>query len=139
MTLDEAIQHCLEVAEELEKRTQPYKSDVINEKLYEVNKAEWDKCRECAEEHRQIAEWLTELKALKGWMRWIPTSERLPENSAAVLDVVCTPWRGCCIRSGRYYDGMFMNDNGDVWNATDKEIVAWMLLPQYKEDYECFD
>ena len=40
MTLDEAIQHAFEVAK---------KSD----------------CEECVENHRQLAEWLTELKTLK--------------------------------------------------------------------------
>ena len=40
MTLDEAIQHALDVAK---------KSD----------------CEECAENHRQLAYWLTELKTLK--------------------------------------------------------------------------
>jgi hypothetical protein len=24
---------------------------------------------------------------------------------------------------------MFMNDNGDTWNDSDKEVVAWMPLP----------
>ena len=39
MTLEEAIQHCNDMAR--------------------LNEAE---CFECAEEHRQLAEWLTELK-----------------------------------------------------------------------------
>ena len=39
MTLEEAIQHCKERAKE-------YKTD----------------CPDCAEDHRQLAEWLTELK-----------------------------------------------------------------------------
>lgn len=49
MTLDEAIKHCEEVAEEQEKYcpTQPGKRD---------------EHAECAAEHRQLAEWLKELK-----------------------------------------------------------------------------
>lgn len=64
-SLDEAIKHCEEVAEELEKRVKPYQCEAINKKLYEVNKKEWDDCLECAEEHRQLAEWLNELKAYR--------------------------------------------------------------------------
>jgi protein subunit release factor A len=65
MTLDDAIKHCEEKAEELEKRLKPYQCESINKKLYEVNKKEWDSCLECAKEHRQLAEWLRELKAYR--------------------------------------------------------------------------
>ena len=41
MTLDEAIAHCEDVANGL---------------------TEQGKCKECAEDHRQLAEWLKELK-----------------------------------------------------------------------------
>ncbi len=44
MTLEEAIQHAEEVACSLEEK---------------------DHCDKCAAEHRQLAEWLTELKKLK--------------------------------------------------------------------------
>lgn len=40
LSLEEAITHCIEVAEENEDQS----------------------CKECAKEHRQLAEWLTELK-----------------------------------------------------------------------------
>lgn len=56
MTIDEAIKHCLEVAE-------------VNEDIADncdmdnwMNKAS---CEECAADHRQLAEWLTELKEAK--------------------------------------------------------------------------
>lgn len=62
MNLDEAIQHCEEVAEE-------------NEEIYEAHCRIYSKevvekypsppCKKCAEEHRQLAEWLKELKAYK--------------------------------------------------------------------------
>jgi hypothetical protein len=44
LTLDKAIKHCLEVAEQWGKTTV---------------------CRECAADHRQLAEWLMELKDLR--------------------------------------------------------------------------
>ena len=62
MTLDEAIQHCEEVAKE-------------NEEIYEahcriytrevVEKYDTTPCKKCAEEHYQLAEWLKELKQFK--------------------------------------------------------------------------
>lgn len=62
MTLDEAIQHCEEVAEE-------------NEEIYEAHCRIYSKevverypsppCKKCADEHRQLAEWLKELKAYR--------------------------------------------------------------------------
>ncbi len=65
MTLDEAIRHAEEVAEE-------------NEEIYEAHCRIYSKevvekypsppCKECADEHHQLAEWLKELKAYrKAW------------------------------------------------------------------------
>jgi hypothetical protein len=56
LDIDTAIKHCLEVAEQ---------NDAQAEKWREEGGEEWGKttaCRECAAEHRQLAEWLTELK-----------------------------------------------------------------------------
>lgn len=53
MTLDEAIKHCEEKAKEQR----------IEANYRIPPKAE---CLKCAEEHEQLAEWLKELKALKG-------------------------------------------------------------------------
>lgn len=54
MTLDEAIRHAEEVAEEKEKKAKIW-LDGGNEKI-------GNSCLTCAEEHRQLAEWLKELK-----------------------------------------------------------------------------
>ena len=58
MTLDEAIKHAEEVAELQEKMAKE-----LNESW--VRKYDVSRCKECAEEHRQLAEWLKELKKLK--------------------------------------------------------------------------
>lgn len=60
MTLDEAIKHAEEVADTCEFEASKY--DMTD--AYESHVA----CQEgkCAEEHRQLAEWLKELKRLKG-------------------------------------------------------------------------
>lgn len=56
MTIDEAIKHAEEVAKELEEEAVKGCCDdteIMN------------KCTECAKEHRQLAEWLRELKAYR--------------------------------------------------------------------------
>lgn len=72
MTIDEAIAHCLEVAEQNEISAITYKNcKEIKANMYEkltAEKAEND-CRECAAYHRQLADWLTELKKAKGIIR----------------------------------------------------------------------
>lgn len=68
LTLDTAIKHCLDVAEQNEISAITYKNcKEIKANMYEkltAEKAEND-CRECAADHRQLAEWLTELKELR--------------------------------------------------------------------------
>ena len=61
LTLDEAIKHCLEVAEQNDAQ-----ADKIGRQLMgsAIDKYATD-CRECAADHRQLAEWLTELKEWK--------------------------------------------------------------------------
>ena len=56
MTLEEAIKHCEEVAE---------LNEHIAETFPEDGPADVEKCAEKAEEHRQLVEWLEELKALR--------------------------------------------------------------------------
>lgn len=68
MTLDEAIKHCLEVAEENDLAAETYELLAENNhNAYEKLTAETNssRCAECATDHRQLAEWLTELKEAK--------------------------------------------------------------------------
>lgn len=58
LTLDEAIKHCLEVAENNEQ----FASGKWIGSEGEANRQE---CKQCAADHRQLAEWLTELKEAK--------------------------------------------------------------------------
>lgn len=64
--LDEAIKHCEEVAEEKEKEG----------KLLCQSESASVGCLTCAEEHRQLAEWLKELKMYR---------EMIPSASEAFL------------------------------------------------------
>ena len=53
ITLDEAILHAEEVAESCQL------------KAYDIERDDYKDLEECAAEHRQLAEWLRELKAYK--------------------------------------------------------------------------
>lgn len=66
MTIEEAIKHCEEVAEKNEEECKnwAYGASQINDdenrkKQYQKHAEMW---HECASEHRQLAEWLRELK-----------------------------------------------------------------------------
>lgn len=54
MTLDEAIKHCEEKAEELRKQSEHFVLNTYPKK----------ECLECAKEHEQLAEWLKDYKRL---------------------------------------------------------------------------
>ena len=60
-SLEEAIKHCEKVATENEKTIAYYTIQGDKEWLDECEKD----CIECAKEHRQLAEWLKELKTYK--------------------------------------------------------------------------
>ena len=61
LTLDEAIKHCLEVAEQNNMQANKIGRQLIGSA---IDKYATD-CRECAADHRQLAEWLMELKDLR--------------------------------------------------------------------------
>lgn len=131
MTLDEAIIHAEEVIiENLEKANGRKLGDPIT-----------IQCILCAEEHMQLAVWLKELKQLREQTKWIPVSERLPEENEHI--------GGVC----RYY--LVQDEYGDMlvarytkigWvpirslKSLGDEIVAWMSLPEpYKAESEVQD
>ena len=69
MTIDEAIAHCLEVAEENDLAAGTYELLAENNhNAYEKLTAETNssRCAECAADHRQLAEWLQDYKMLRG-------------------------------------------------------------------------
>ena len=61
LDIDTAIKHCLEVAEQNETQADKIGRQFIGSAM---DKCATD-CRECAADHRQLAEWLTELKEAK--------------------------------------------------------------------------
>lgn len=78
LTLDEAIKHCEEKAKELYcKADEDYFFD-----------GDWGKkihCTECAKEHEQLAEWLTELKELRGQKQIVVIDPEIIRKAADAL------------------------------------------------------
>lgn len=56
LDLESAIKHCEEVAEEQEKKARKKNDGTMSTRI---------KCEECAKDHRQLADWLRELKTYK--------------------------------------------------------------------------
>ena len=113
MTLEEAIAHAKEISE--------------NQYI----------CEECQKEHRQLADWLEELKSLREKSKWIPCSERLPEYERYIL----VSFENFAMPDiARYKE----NDEGGTFYPGDDEksylsyglfVNAWMPLPEpYRED-----
>ena len=74
--LQDAIKHAREKAEELRERAY---SDF--DSWTDRGKALATECLECAAEHDQLADLLTELAERREADRWIPVSERLPNRN----------------------------------------------------------
>jgi hypothetical protein len=88
MSLEEAIKHCKEKAEELERRAE----EVAMNDAEGVYQPQVGRCRECASEHRQLAEWLRELKAYREFTDWLAHAvleEDWEESADFYAEVIC--------------------------------------------------
>ena len=97
LTLDEAIKHCLEVAEKNENDVEVYEVIAKNHKntyskLTAIKYA--TDCAECAADHRQLAEWLTNYKE----------AMRLLKSAIDEWHIVCE-WGKCGEYCGWYVGG----------------------------------
>jgi len=74
MTIDEAISHCLEVAEKQEDNAKDCNSF---DEWTETEYYDKESCLQCAADHRQLAEWLRELKEAK---RLLKSAAKITKN-----------------------------------------------------------
>ena len=79
MTIDETIKHYDEVAMQKEYEATDLEYSTLDWK-YEANK-----CLECASEHRQLAEWLKELRVYRLMMNRL--GEMLADNGYTEVDI----------------------------------------------------
>jgi len=130
MTLDEAIKHCKEVAEEL-RNVDMGELDALYCGDTECIEARKNDCIECADEHKQLANWLKELKQLREQTRWISCGERQPKENGNYLAFYRTS-------DGTTSLEFMMVDHcnaGGGWLHEEnerkayKKVIAWMPLP----------
>ena len=122
MTLEEAIKHAQDVAENTS-----------------------GTCEECIQEHKQLAEWLEELKHLREQaekFQWVPISERTPDDYGAVLLQYSSRY-GFETEQRETLGIGYFDAFGNAEHRTEDcekfrgEVVAWMPLPDpYKKEEE---
>ena len=122
MTLEEAIKYEEEFADE-------------HDRLKQIKAVTLEEC-ERAKEHRQIAEWLKELKQLREQTSWNPINEGLPKENKTVI--------ASTLRS-IYPEARYTKENGWEWAYESgagywkelEDVEAWMPLPKpYKPESE---
>ena len=69
--------------------------------------------------------------------RWIPVSERLPEDFQRVLLTVVNYNGNKVVRVAEYYDRkkmFYVKETDEQWEVGEKGLLVWMSLPEpYKE------
>ena len=128
MTLEEAIKHCEEIAE--------LKYDEGNEARLQEQDKYANECIDCAAEHRQLAEWLKELKKYRKKNGWIPCSDRLPDPIGCKRYIVTMAhfdprYTGRDVTFSDY-DARF-DEIAPFWDVEvsgGSRVVAWKPLPE---------
>lgn len=131
MTINETIKYAEKVAEEQEKLCKRYPNA--------VGYTHW---LEYAEKHRQLAEWLNELKRLREQTRWIPVNQ--PPKASGRYIVTMHFFDNDFVEMANYSTDLHTVDKYDFpkhkagWYNDDSEyghyelddIVAWMPRPE---------
>ena len=122
MTLDEAIKHCLEVAENCEEQSKQCDSDDRYERHVMHENAK------CAADHRQLAEWLTELKELRSlktdYVFFKAEAAKLLELAVedfnAIAEVHAAPTPILCPKYGLYLKAIDIREK--KWRYADEAL-----------------
>lgn len=123
MTLDEAISHAEEVAKKNEKQASWFFGKEGN--------PNYENCVKCAKEHRQLAEWLQELKQLREQTRWNTVFES-PKASGRYLAV---HGGTNLISIDHYTTEEDAKEIDDEWYEEfigweSQNVIKWMQLPK---------
>ena len=125
MNIDEAISRALEVARQNEDSAILYKNcKEIKRDTYEVLTAEAaeQKCLSCAAEHRQLAEWLTELKEAKRLLK------AAVEDMCWLNENTQDSYGSCTIRTEHGCSGCPFDINSDLFCKWKHEAEALALI-----------
>lgn len=147
MTLDEEIKILEERAIEYDKLCKRYDASGYTRGHNEKIRTTDAKISEAlADEHRQLAEWLKELKHLREKKRWVPVSERLPRKFEFVD---CTCHSLIDNREDWVVETVYIpqppnspySDWGNIpmLNSCECEVIAWMhrdIPKPYKAESE---
>ena len=118
MTLDEAIKHCLEVTEQNDTQADKIGRQFIGSAM---DKRATD-CRECAADHRQLAEWLTELKEAKRLLK------AAVEGMCWLNENTQDSYGSCTIRTEHGCSGCPLDINSDLFCKWKHEAEALALI-----------
>ena len=118
MTLSDAIKHCEEVAEEKEHDAELFKR-------VKATEGKILSCQECAKEHRQLAEWLRELKVYQNspvLQRWLKQCDTCKHQHKKASEPPC---RRCChTYSNKWEYDETREQNGEEVKALEREALG---------------
>ena len=131
MKLTDAAAHAKEKARILREYTKPF----AEAKVGEATKKYIERCLERAEYNEQLAAWLTELQERREADRWIPVSEKLPDEYGNYLVFTSDNDIDIGTFNPRFEDSWSMCDaNGFYWvRQKGIEITHWKPLPKFTE------
>lgn len=142
MTIQEAIEHCKEVAQKQKEQSEigrPYEGEDCNIKYRED-------CAECSKDHEQLAMWLEEL------LRYKQSSNSDCINKTATINAIedcyckdCNNYNGAMCRACEHMDDMDIIDSQPTVNPTitnttgTKYICKQTLADLYKDKVKHYE